>query len=122
MYWVIFAWPVWPSCRSASSRGMTTASSCRMMLAVMYGMMPSANTVSFVSELPLNRLSSWKMPVVLAPGQTGVHCRVRHARRRQLLSEPEHGDDKHREEQFLAQVRRSERPDERGQHAPSPTP
>ena len=35
VYWVIFAWPVWPSWRSVSSRGMTTASSCRMMLAVM---------------------------------------------------------------------------------------
>ena len=27
VYWVIFAWPVWPSLRSVSSRGMTTASS-----------------------------------------------------------------------------------------------
>ena len=35
VYWVILAWPDWPSCRSVSSRGMTTASSCRMMLAVM---------------------------------------------------------------------------------------
>ena len=35
VYWVIFAWPAWPSCRSVSSRGITTASSCRMMLAVM---------------------------------------------------------------------------------------
>ncbi len=93
MYWVIFAWPVWPSCRSVSSRGMTTASSCRMMLAVMYGMMPSAKTVSLVSELPLNRLSSWNNAGVLGPGQTDVHCLLRHAGRRQLLSEPEHGDD-----------------------------
>ena len=35
VYWVIFAWPLWPSWRSVSSRGITTASSCRMMLAVM---------------------------------------------------------------------------------------
>ena len=35
VYWVILAWPAWPSCRSVSRRGMTTASSCRMMLAVM---------------------------------------------------------------------------------------
>ena len=35
VYWVILAWPDWPSCCSVSSRGMTTASSCRMMLAVM---------------------------------------------------------------------------------------
>jgi hypothetical protein len=30
-----------------------------MILAVMYGMMPSAKTVSFVMPLPLNRFSSW---------------------------------------------------------------
>ena len=35
VYCVILACPAWPSCRSVSSRGMTTASSCRMMLAVM---------------------------------------------------------------------------------------
>src|ERR1019366_2637221 len=35
VYWVIFAWPDWPSWRSVSRRGMTTARSCRMMLAVM---------------------------------------------------------------------------------------
>ena len=35
VYWVILACPAWPSCRSVSSRGMTTASNCRMMLAVM---------------------------------------------------------------------------------------
>src|ERR1700733_13812569 len=40
VYWVIFAWPAWPSFRSASRRGITWASSCRMMLAVMYGRMP----------------------------------------------------------------------------------
>ena len=42
-----------------SSRGMTTVSSCRMMLAVMYGMMPSANTDIRSSALPLSRLISW---------------------------------------------------------------
>ena len=35
VYWVIFVWPAWPSFFSASSRGITTTSSCRMMLAVM---------------------------------------------------------------------------------------
>src|SRR5580704_15010920 len=59
VYWVILAWPVWPSWRSASSRGITTASSWRMMLAVMYGMMPRAKTVSFCSAPPLNRFTSW---------------------------------------------------------------
>ncbi len=36
-----------------------------MMLAVMYGMMPSAKTVSFSSDPPLNRLTSWKMLVLV---------------------------------------------------------
>ncbi len=56
MYCVIFVWPAWPSFFSASSRGMTTTSSCRMMLAVMYGMMPSAKIVSWSSAPPEKRL------------------------------------------------------------------
>ena len=35
VYWVILFWPDCPSCRSVSRRGITTAESCRMMLAVM---------------------------------------------------------------------------------------
>ena len=58
MYWVIFVWPDWPSFLRASSRGMTTVSSCRMMLAVMYGMMPSAKIASCSSAPPENRLIS----------------------------------------------------------------
>ena len=58
MYWVILATPDWPSFLRASSRGMTTVSSCRMMLAVMYGMIPSAKTVSLSSAPPENRLIS----------------------------------------------------------------
>jgi len=37
---------------------MTTVSSCRMMLAVMYGMIPSAKTDSCNSAPPENRFSS----------------------------------------------------------------
>src|SRR5580698_4325381 len=55
VYCVIFAWPDWPSFLSVSSRGMTTVRSWRMMLAVMYGMMPSANTDKYLSALPLSR-------------------------------------------------------------------
>ena len=36
--------------------GITTTSSCRMMLAVMYGMIPSAKIVSWSSAPPENRL------------------------------------------------------------------
>ena len=35
VYWVILAWPAWPSFFSVSRRGITTVSSCKMMLAVM---------------------------------------------------------------------------------------
>ena len=57
VYWVIFAWPDWPSLRSCSRRGITTVSSCRMIDAVMYGMMPSAKTDSGSSAPPENRFS-----------------------------------------------------------------
>ena len=56
MYWVIFVWPDWPSFLRASSRGITTTSSCRMIEAVMYGMIPSAKIVSWSSAPPENRL------------------------------------------------------------------
>src|SRR5258705_12550448 len=59
VYWVILAWPAWPSLRKVSSRGITTARSWRMMLAVIYGMMPRANTDSLSSAPPLNRFTSW---------------------------------------------------------------
>ena len=67
VYCVILAWPDWPSCLRASSRGITTTSSCRMMLAVMYGMIPSAKTESCSSAPPLNRLMIPKMPLWSAP-------------------------------------------------------
>ena len=67
VYWVILACPAWPSCFSVSSRGMTTVSSCRMMLAVMYGMMPSANTDSRSSAWPLSRLTMASTPAVELP-------------------------------------------------------
>ncbi len=62
MYWVIFAVPAWPSFFRASRRGITTVSSCRMMLAVMYGMMPSAKIVICSSAPPLNMLTRPKRP------------------------------------------------------------
>ena len=50
--------PDWPSFFRASNRGMTTVSSWMMMLAVMYGMIPSAKIDSCSSAPPLNRLTS----------------------------------------------------------------
>ena len=57
VYWVIFVVPAWPSFLRASRRGITTVSSWRMMLAVMYGMIPSAKIVSWSSAPPLNMLT-----------------------------------------------------------------
>ena len=65
VYWVIFAWPAWPSFRSVSRRGITWVSICTMMLAVMYGRMPIANTVRCSSELPLSRFKMAKTPLEL---------------------------------------------------------
>src|SRR3984957_6079073 len=62
VYCVIFAWPAWPSFLRVSSRGFTTVSSCRMILAVMYGMMPSANTDMYLSALPLSRSTICSVP------------------------------------------------------------
>ena len=64
MYCVIFVVPCWPSFFRASNRGMTTVSSCTMMLAVMYGMIPSAKIDSCSNAPPLNRLARPSTPVV----------------------------------------------------------
>ena len=69
MYWVSLVVPDWPSCLSASKRGMTTVSSWMMMLAVMYGMIPSANTDSWSSAPPLKRLTSRYSPAWSTLGQ-----------------------------------------------------
>ena len=58
MYCVSLAVPAWPSFLRASKRGITTVSSWTMMLAVMYGMIPSAKIDSCSSAPPLNRLIS----------------------------------------------------------------
>ena len=58
MYWVSLAVPAWPSLWSSSNLGITTRSSWMMMLAVMYGMIPSEKTDSCSSAPPLNRFTS----------------------------------------------------------------
>ena len=55
---VIFACPDCPSFFSSSKCGMTTVSSCTMIDAVMYGMMPMAKIDSCSSAPPENRLIS----------------------------------------------------------------
>ena len=62
MYCVIRAWPTSPSLESFSSEGTTTVSSCRMIDAVMYGMIPSAKTAIRPSPPPLKVFSRLRMP------------------------------------------------------------
>jgi hypothetical protein len=72
VYCVIFVWPAWPSFFRASNRGMTTVSSCTMMLAVMYGMIPSAKIDSCSSAPPLKRLTRPSSPLPLSAPL--MHC------------------------------------------------
>ena len=62
MYCVIRACPTSPSFCSFSSAGETTTSSCRMIEAVMYGMIPSANTDIRESPPPVNVFSRFRTP------------------------------------------------------------
>ena len=71
MYWVIFCWPTSPSLRSLSSVGTTTVSSCSMIEAVMYGMIPSAKIAKRCSEPPENVLSR---PRMLEPPKFSEIC------------------------------------------------
>ena len=56
------AWPTSPSFCSFSSDGETTVSSCRMIEAVMYGMIPSAKSATRDSPPPVKVLSRLRMP------------------------------------------------------------
>ena len=64
MYCVMRCWPTSPSFWSFSSDGTTTVSSCRMIDAVMYGMIPSANSAIRDSPPPLKR---FRKPRMLEP-------------------------------------------------------
>ena len=52
---VIFFCPTWPSFCHCSSFGMTTPSSCMMIDAVMYGMIPRKKIATLVIAPPENR-------------------------------------------------------------------
>ena len=95
---------------------MTTVSSCRMMLAVMYGMIPSAKIDSCRSAPPLNRLISAIEAVTLDRRQAALHRWVVDARRGNEGTDPVDRDHAEREEHLGAQVRRTERLTEHSQH------
>ncbi len=76
VYCVIFACPDWPSFFSCSRRGMTTVSSWRMMLAVMYGMMPRAKTDNCSSAPPEKRFRSVNTPLWSEPLRRSRHSRT----------------------------------------------
>ena len=124
VYWVILDCPAWPSCFSVSSRGITTVSSCRMMLAVMYGMMPSANTDKRSSAWPLSRLTMASTPAVELPAAVAAF----EQKATFFSSMPGVGseapnrnkcDEAQRDQHLLAKIRRLERPHEGRQHAQS---
>src|ERR687892_507235 len=109
VYWVILVWPAWPSFLRASRRGITTVSNCRMMLAVMYVMMPSVNTIflrrSGVRNARANAVSTSRPPAhrpnggaVVRTGQPerpavtcSVTITVRYDRRRKASPHPRCG-------------------------------
>ena len=62
MYWLSFFRPDSPSFLSASRVGTAEAMSWMMMLAEMYGMMFSANTVMRPSAPPVNMSNMPRMP------------------------------------------------------------
>jgi hypothetical protein len=62
VYCVILRRPASPSFLMASSCGTTTVSSCMMIDAEMYGMIPSAKTVKRDSAPPENRLNRPSTP------------------------------------------------------------
>ncbi len=60
---VIFFWPTCPSFCHSSSFGITTPSSCMMIDAVMYGMIPRKKIATFVIAPPENRSRKPTTPV-----------------------------------------------------------
>ena len=62
MYWLSFLRPASPSFFSASSVGTAAVINWMMMLALMYGMMLSANTVMRLSAPPVNMSNMPRMP------------------------------------------------------------
>jgi len=72
VYWVSCDWPCAPSSCSSWKRGMTTRRSCVMMLAVMYGMMPSAKIETWSRAPPLKRFTNWYRPPSVFP--SARHC------------------------------------------------
>ena len=62
MYCVIRACPTSPSFWSFSSAGETTTSNCRMIDAVMYGMIPSANSAIRDNPPPVKVFSRLRTP------------------------------------------------------------
>ena len=58
VHWVITFLPDSPSSCSFWSLGMTTVNNCRIMLAVMYGIIPRANTENVSSAPPENKFNN----------------------------------------------------------------
>ena len=87
-----------------------------MIDAVMYGMMPSANTLSRNNAPPENRFSTVNRSLPLpASSMQLVDRAVGHTRRRDGGTQPVDGDHGEREEDLLAQIGRLQRRSESGE-------
>ena len=76
MYWVILRWPDSPSLASSPSEGITACIICRMICAVMYGMMPRLNTETRESAPPENRLSTAMAPLLAEAAENASSMRA----------------------------------------------
>ncbi len=69
---MIFFCPTWPSFCHSSSFGITTASNCMMIDAVMYGMIPSEKIATLVIAPPENRFSRATGPPCFAESSSAL--------------------------------------------------
>ena len=95
--------PSSPSFCSFSSVGTTTVSNCRMIDAVMYGMMPSAKTVSRRMLPPANRSKKPKIDPGLRAEELLPALEV-DARRGDVAAQTIHRQQPQREQEPLAEV------------------
>ena len=106
---VIFLRPSSPSFCSLASGSYTTVSNCRMIDAVMYGMMPRAKIVMRRSWPPENRSTNPSSdPLVLLCVKKLFQLGCINPRRGKVPAQPVHEQHRQCEQDALAQVRNAE--------------
>ncbi len=111
------ACPTSPSLESFSSDGTTTVSSWRMIEAVMYGMIPSANTAIRESPPPLNVFSRLRIPPPPNCACTDADGVDVHSRDRDVGADAVDREKRCGEQHLLADLRNGEGAENRGDHA-----